>query len=661
MTQTKQTPQSNPMSQNENISFLSRIALFRDFTKQELELIFPYFETSFRKKSEVVFSPGDSRDRLRILISGQLQLLAQPQGMPADTGKYASEAQKTAVKNKLLNTNHTSFDESSTLYGPMQHLGEGALLQEGHKHVSLAIAQTDCVFLLLRREKFITFVTANPAIGSKLILAIGQYIFQRIQGGTLQNLGINAASYATGQKRLEHDLLGEREVPIEAYFGVQTLRAQENFNITEVTLRHFPLFIRAFAEVKKAAAMANHRVGILDSEKASLIGQACDEIINGHWHDQFVVDMIQGGAGTSTNMNANEVIANRALELSGRMKGDYSFIHPNNHVNLSQSTNDAYPTAARIALLHSVPPLLDAIRELCGRLGERASEFSDIVKMGRTQLQDAVPMTLGQEFEAYRITLEEDISRISESSRLFLETNMGGTAIGTGLNTSRGYTAAVMACLREVTGLPIVPSANFIEATHDTGSFVLFSGILKRLAVKLSKICNDLRLLSSGPRCGFGEINLPAMQPGSSIMPGKVNPVVPEVVNQVAFQVIGNDLTITMAAEAGQLQLNVMEPVIVYNLSQSLNILTKGIRTLARTCVNGITANREVCRRYVENSIGLVTALNPHIGYENSTRIAKEALETGESVFNLVLKHKLMSRDALEEALKPENMIQSHR
>lgn len=459
--------------------------------------------------------------------------------------------------------------------------------------------------------------------------------------------------------RLEHDLLGEREIPIEAYYGVQTLRALENFNITGVTLKNFPILVKALAQVKKAAALANNELKMLDDEVCKYICLACDEIISGKLLDQFPVDMIQGGAGTSTNMNANEVIANRALELLGKKKGEYEFIHPNNHVNLSQSTNDAYPTAIRLAALQSIPTLVDTISELCRAIRLKAQEFSDVIKMGRTQLQDAVPMTLGQEFEAFAVTLEEDMERIKEGERLFLELSIGGTAIGTGINSHPQYAALAVEKIKSITGLPVVPSVNLIEATWDTGAFVLFSGILKRLAVKLSKISNDLRLLSSGPRCGFGDITLPPMQPGSSIMPGKVNPVIPEVVNQVAFQVIGNDLTVTLASEGGQLQLNAFEPVMVFNLFQSVSMLEKAIHTLRSLCIKDIKANREACRRSVEHSIGLVTALNPLIGYENSTMIAKEALDTGESVFNLVLKHKLLSREQLEDALKPENMLKA--
>jgi aspartate ammonia-lyase len=457
--------------------------------------------------------------------------------------------------------------------------------------------------------------------------------------------------------RKEHDLIGERDIPDDVYYGVQTLRAMENFHISGVPIKHFPVFIKSLAQVKKAAALANARTGDLPQSLCQAICQACDEIIAGQLHEQFLVDFIQGGAGTSTNMNANEVIANRALEIMGHAKGEYQYLHPNNHVNLSQSTNDAYPTAIHLALLQSIPLVASALQELCQNFIEKAVEFAPVIKMGRTQLQDAVPMTLGQEFRAFAHALGEDVRRISESQNFFLDLPLGGTAIGTGLNANPNYKAYAIEALKDIMGLPVISSPDLIEATWDTGTYVLFSGFLKRLAVKLSKICNDLRLLASGPRCGFGDITLPPMQPGSSIMPGKVNPVIPEVVNQVAFQVIGNDLTITMAAEGGQLQLNAFEPVIIFNLFQSMTILTQAMNTLGQLCVKGIVANVEQCRHHVEHSIGLVTALNPTIGYENSTMIAQEALLTGESVAALVLKHGLLTQAQLDELLKPENMV----
>ncbi|MDT0548994.1 MULTISPECIES: aspartate ammonia-lyase [Streptomyces] len=460
---------------------------------------------------------------------------------------------------------------------------------------------------------------------------------------------------ATGFRR-EHDLLGDRDVPADAYWGIHTLRATENFPITGTTIAAYPHLIGALAAVKEAAARANQDLGLLEARKADAIAAACQEIREGRLHDQFVVDVIQGGAGTSTNMNANEVIANRALELLGHAKGDYTEIHPNEDVNLSQSTNDAYPTAVKVSTILAVQGLLAAMEILRQAFADKAEEFRDILKMGRTQLQDAVPMTLGQEFSAYAVMLEEDQSRLLEAQSLVHEINLGATAIGTGLNAPAGYAEAVRHHLADITGLPVVTAANLVEATQDCGAFVHLSGVLKRIAVKLSKSCNDLRLLSSGPRAGLNEINLPPVQAGSSIMPGKVNPVIPEVVNQVAFEVIGNDVTITMAAEAGQLQLNAFEPIILHSLSESITHLRAACLTLAERCVSGITANAEHLRATVENSIGLVTALNPHIGYSAATTIAQEALATGRGVAELVLEKGLLPADRLAAVLRPEEV-----
>ena len=459
------------------------------------------------------------------------------------------------------------------------------------------------------------------------------------------------------QMRKEHDLLGEREVPADSYYGIQTLRAVDNFQITGTPISTFTSFVTALAYVKKAAALANQELGLLDHDISEAICGACDEIINGKLHEYFVVDVIQGGAGTSSNMNANEVIANRALELLGRQKGEYQYCHPNNHVNQSQSTNDVYPTAIRIALDIQLKNLLTSMEVLADSLAVKAEEFQDVLKMGRTQLQDAVPMTLGLEFSAYATTVREDMERIFESLRLVNEINMGATAIGTGLNSPSEYCPLVTRYLRDLTVIPLVTSPNLVEATWDTGAYVQVSGVLKRFAVKLSKICNDLRLLSSGPRAGLNEINLPKVQPGSSIMPGKVNPVIPEVVNQIAYQVVGTDVTITMASENGQLELNVMEPIMAYNLFNSIRLLSRACITLKEKCIVGITANREVCRAQVESSIGLVTALNPVIGYENASAIAKEALETGASIYELVLRRNLLTREDLDRILSPESMV----
>ena len=457
--------------------------------------------------------------------------------------------------------------------------------------------------------------------------------------------------------RIEHDFLGEKEISNDVYYGVQTLRAVENFKITDIPISIEPKMMKALGYVKKAAAMANMDLGVLSEEIGEAIVKACDAVIQGELDDQFVVDAVQGGAGTSTNMNANEVIANKALEILGHEKGQYDIVHPNNHINCSQSTNDAYPTAFRTALLLIIPKLTEAMASLSVALREKAKEFSDVLKMGRTQLQDAVPMTLGQEFGAFATTIAEDVERLVVVKELFYEVNLGATAIGTGINAPSGYRALAVDYLAQLTGLPMKSSADLVEATWDTGAYVQLSGVLRRIAVKLSKICNDLRLLSSGPRAGFNEINLPKMQPGSSIMPGKVNPVIPEVVNQIAFKVIGMDVTVTLASEAGQLQLNVMEPVIAFDLFVMLEMLQRGCRVLEDKCIRGITANRDRCMELVLGSIGIVTALNPIIGYEASAAIAKEALETGRSVHDLALEKGLIEKEKLDEILSVKNLM----
>ena len=456
--------------------------------------------------------------------------------------------------------------------------------------------------------------------------------------------------------RIESDLLGTKRVPGNAYYGVQTLRAMENFKISGVPLSQYPDFIRGLAYVKLAAARANHQVGAMSRRVMKGIEAACQDLLVGKLHDQFQVDIFQGGAGTSTNMAANEVIANRALEHMGRRKGEYEYCDPHDHVNLSQSTNDAYPSAMHVAFLLGNERLRAELGELVASFRARGKKFAKVIKMGRTQLQDAVPMTLGQEFEAFARTLEEEVHALAAVERALCETNMGGTAIGTGLNAPRGYAAACARHLAKVTGRPFRMAHNLIEATQDTQAYVLYSGFLKSLSVKLSKVCNDLRLLSSGPRAGLHEINLPAKQPGSSIMPGKVNPVIPEVVNQVCYKVIGNDLAVTMAAEAGQLQLNVMEPVIAACIFESQTLLINASRTLREHCVDGITANAKECRDLVERSIGLVTALNPHIGYEKSTELAAEALKTGKGIVELIREKGILDRRQIERILDPTAM-----
>jgi aspartate ammonia-lyase len=464
------------------------------------------------------------------------------------------------------------------------------------------------------------------------------------------------ATNGTTAFRLEHDLLGERHVPSSAYYGVHTLRAIENFPISGTPISTYPELIQALAWIKQAAAETNHQLGWLDAARCRAIVQACEELRAGHLHEHFPIDVIQGGAGTSTNMNANEVIANRALELMGHARGEYQYLHPNEHVNIGQSTNDVYPSALKVATQMGLRSLEQAMGVLREAFEAKALEFSGMLKMGRTQLQEAVPMTLGQEFSTYAVMLEEDQQRLREASALLCELNLGATAIGTGITSHPDYARLVMARLRELTGMPLVTAPNLIEATQDCGSFVQLSGVLKRVAVKLSKTCNDLRLLSSGPRAGFGEINLPAMQAGSSIMPGKVNPVIPEVVNQIAFEVIGNDLTVSFAAEAGQLQLNAFEPIIAHSIFKSVTHLRQGCLVLAERCVSGITANEGRMRASVEDSIGIVTALNPYIGYENATAVALQAHVSGGRVGDIVLARGLLTRAQLDDILSPDKL-----
>ena len=464
----------------------------------------------------------------------------------------------------------------------------------------------------------------------------------------------------TKRFRVESDLLGERLVSADAYYGVQTQRALENYKISNTRMCDYPEYIIAMAYVKMAAAAANAELGALDPAIADAIIAACKEIVAGKFHDQFPVDMMQGGAGTSVNMNANEVIANRALELMGHEKGEYQFCSPNDHVNCAQSTNDAYPTAFRYTFVRMNKHLVRSLKALIEAFRAKGEEFKDILKMGRTQLQDAVPMTSGQEFHAYATNLEEEIANLERNAVLLREINMGGTAIGTGLNAVPGFAECCTRKMSEFCGDELISAPDLVEATPDTGAYVSYSAALKRLAIKLSKICNDLRLMASGPRCGLHEINLPPMAPGSSIMPGKVNPVIPEVTNQVCFKVIGNDTTVAFAAEAGQLQLNVMEPVIAESILESVTWLRNAIETLRTKCIEGITVNREHCYEMVKNSIGIVTALNPYIGYKNSTKVAKEALETGGSVYDIVLEKGLMSKAKLDEALDPKAMLGAH-
>lgn len=454
--------------------------------------------------------------------------------------------------------------------------------------------------------------------------------------------------------RIESDLIGSREVPESALYGVQTLRGIENFNISKFHLNEYPLFIQGLAITKMGAAMANRELDLLTEEQANAIIEACKEILDGKHHDQFPVDMIQGGAGTTTNMNANEVIANRALELMGHKRGEYKFCSPNDAVNRSQSTNDAYPTAIHIGLYYTHLKLVEHFKALIASFRKKAEEMAHIVKMGRTQLEDAVPMTLGQTFNGFASILEQEVANLNYAAQDFLTVNMGATAIGTGITAEPGYAEKCVAALRQITGLEIRLAKDLVGATSDTSCMVGYSGAMRRIAVKMNKICNDLRLLASGPRCGFGEINLPAMQPGSSIMPGKVNPVIPEVMNQISYKVIGNDLCVTMSGEAAQMELNAMEPVMAQCCFESADLFMNGFDTLRTLCIDGITANEDRCRQEVHDSIGVVTALNPVIGYKNSTKIAKEAQQTGKGVYELVLEHDILSKEDLDTILKPE-------
>ena len=456
--------------------------------------------------------------------------------------------------------------------------------------------------------------------------------------------------------RVEHDSIGDKEVPADAYYGVQTLRAVENFRITGLNLH--PELINSLVQIKKAAAITNCEIGLLDPGKSEAIVNACDEILAGHFRLHFVVDPIQGGAGTSLNMNANEVIANRAIELLGGKKGDYSLIHPNDHVNLGQSTNDVIPTAGKMTTIRLLMKLRLQLQCLQLALSNKAEEFNHVIKMGRTQMQDAVPIRLGQEFRAYADAVTRNIVRIEKAADEMRPLNMGGTAIGTGVNADTVYLQRIVPVLNEVSGMNFVQAADLIDSTQNLDPFVAVSGAVKTCAVTLSKIANDLRLMSSGPRAGFGEINLPAMQNGSSIMPGKVNPVIPEVVNQVSFNVIGNDVTITMAAEAGQLELNAFEPIIFYNLFQSIDTLGFATETFVDNCITGITENQERCRELVENSVGIVTTLAPVIGYQRAADIAKKALKQNRPVREIILEEKIMEPEELSRVLDPVSMTE---
>lgn len=612
------------MEKKKILDFIADIELFRGIGETGLKSIVNNIQLKKFQLQDYLFTQGSPRKNIYIIYEGEVELFTK--------SVYGEE--------KRL----TSFTKGD-------FFGEGNIVDDAPHSTSARISLPSNIFLLDT-----SFLSEHGSIAVKLLSNVARVISRRMQH-TNSMVQQSASQYISGRTRTEHDLLGDREVPDESYYGIQTLRAMENFNISGVKLNFFPDLIDGLAMVKMASAKANHSLGLLSDPVMEAIVQACQEILSGRYHYYFAVDMIQGGAGTSTNMNANEVIANRALEILGHKKGEYKYVHPNNHVNLSQSTNDAYPTAIKIALINSNKRLIEVLQNLIRSFQSKSEEFADVIKMGRTQLQDAVPMTLGQSFEAYSVTLEEEITNLNYNSTLFTEVNMGGTAIGTGINADPDYSAKVIDYLKEITGEDIKLAHNLVEATQDTGAFIAYSGAVKRLATKLSKICNDLRLMSSGPRAGFNEINLPPMQPGSTIMPGKVNPVIPEVVNQIAFKVIGNDLTVGLAAEHGQLELNVFEPIIVQSLFESIEMLKNGMNVLNHRCIVDITANKEHCQYIVEHSIGLVTALNPYISYEDANALAKKALETGKGVYELVLEMKILSKAKLDEILQPENMI----
>ena len=581
------------------------------------------------KADEVLFEEGAPRAFFAMVVSGAVAIEKQRNGRPI----------------RLVT------------FGAGEAVGEGLLLDDS-KHGTSARALQATELLVLRADKVADMLREYPQLYAALVGKAARAISQRLAATDATIVGRGRTlGFGGHHVRVERDLLGEREVPHDALYGIQTLRALENFPITGIALREFPTLIEALAAVKEAAALANAELGLLPAEASDAIVRAAREVRMGRHHEQFVVDMVQGGAGTSTNMNANEVIANRALELLGHSRGDYGVISPNSHVNLSQSTNDVYPTAVKLALHNGIEGLRAAMRELADAFLAKGEEFASYLKMGRTQLQDAVPMTLGQEFAAFAHTIVEDVDRLGEAQALIREINMGATAIGTRINTPPGYAEAIRSHLSRLTGLELITAPDLVEATADTGAFVQLSGVLKRCAVKISKICNDLRLLSSGPRAGFGEINLPPMQPGSSIMPGKVNPVIPEVVNQVCFDVIGGDVTVTLAAEAGQLQLNVFEPIIAFRLLHGLDSMKRAFVVLRTRCVEGITPNPDRMRWFVENSIGIVTALVPELGYEKATEIAKDALATGRGVYELVLERGLMTREDLDRVLDPRVMV----
>ena len=607
---------------------LRAFSFFHGFPQENLWHLSRRMRERTLEADETIFREGDPRHLFGIIVTGSVSI----------EKRRGDRVERLAT------------------LGAGEALGEGILLDDSpHGTSARTLERTELAYL--EAADIQEILKDRATLYASLVARAARAISERLRAADATLVGRGrSVGFGGGRMRDEHDLLGDRSVPDEALYGIQTLRALENFPITGVALREFPTLINALAIVKEAAALANRDLGLLSDDLAEVIVRAAQEIRAGRHHEHFLVDMIQGGAGTSTNMNANEVIANRALELMGRRRGDYDVVHPNTHVNLSQSTNDVYPTAVKLALHASIGSLQQALTDVAAAFKAKGREFAGMLKMGRTQLQDAVPMTLGQEFAAFAHTILEDVDRLGEAQALIREINMGATAIGTRINAPERYPEAVRAHIERISGIPVITAPDLVEATADTGVFVQLSGVLKRSAVKLSKICNDLRLLSSGPRAGLAEINLPAMQPGSSIMPGKVNPVIPEVVNQVCFDVIGGDVTVTLAAEAGQLQLNAFEPIIAFRLLRGMESLRNACVVLRERCVIGITANPDRTRWFVENSIGIVTALVPTIGYETATEVARIALDTGRSVYDVVMERGLMTRAELDRALDPERM-----
>ncbi|WP_415713463.1 aspartate ammonia-lyase [Maridesulfovibrio sp.] len=609
-------------------SIVRQAARSTGISEEDLVLLIAEGEERVYQQDEWIFYESSPRRWAGIILEGELELMRGIHGTSRKVGTIVS--------------------------GSM--ISEGALLEKD-SHSNGAFTRTGARIWQITEEKIESFKENNPELFYRIVAQVAVGINRRMRMlADSVHCKSNSGDLLISGLRREKDSLGTRDVYGHAYYGVQTLRAMENFSISGIYLNNFEHMVEALAMVKKAAAQTNNELGTLDDTRMNAICQACDEILGGELHEHFTVDMFQGGAGTSTNMNANEVIANRGLEIMGYNKGEYHHLHPNDHVNCSQSTNDAYPTAIKLAVLLSSHDLICSLRVFRNALASKGEKFKDVLKMGRTENQDAVPMTLGQEFSAYAVMIDSSISTMEQTAEAFLDINLGATAIGTGINSPRGYADLVAKKLAAISGFPVRRAKNLVEATQNAGVFVRMSASLKLVAVQISKICNDLRALSSGPRCGLNEINLPPMQPGSSIMPGKVNPVLPEVMNQICYQVMGYDTVVSMAAESSELELCMAEPIIAYDLLHGMMILKNGCISLVERCISGIEANRDVCRSYVQRSIGLVTALVPVIGYEQSAAIAKEALGTDASVYDIVLAKGVLTKEQLDDILRPENM-----